>query len=290
MEQTATAIALPVKQEKIPGLNNEAQQLVVCLGDAAPDSTEATTAEKAAGLMLGCIKGDIDDLEQERLELAQPIKQSLEEIEGPYKMAVSGFKSIKGLLDAALGSYKARLTAHRVALQQKAIDDYNRQKAEEDAKAAKAKAIADEAERKAKQARQDAAAAQSAEEKKRLLDEAAKAEKVAVKAEGKADEAVQRAATVEGPVVVAAKSGPVALGGGMKQGYRDTTEVYFTNGSPSDGDYYRDDPRFKPIADEFFVLDWKKIVARVKSGGVIEGIGSKTVPKPVSYGAKKNRA
>lgn len=169
-------------------------------------------------------------------------------------------------MEDAEREYQAEMARLAVEKKQKeaeqAVKDAVGAKAIREAKALEAKAQAEEE-----------ALTKQTEEARRVADEEkARLEKAAAKLDLTAEKAEDKA-MVTAPVLVGSASmgGMRTLADGAKVGTRKTVDWCFTNGLPKEGEYLRDDERFKGIPDRYFVLDASKLGKDVKNGNPVEG-------------------
>lgn len=201
--------------------------------------------EQAAILFIGRCKSAVKSLDDERRTKTDPLREQIERIAAPYKLAIEAFKRLQTMVEQRLSDYRLRLERERAEAQRRAIEAAERARLEAEQKAAQARALAEAA-------------------------RAAGDERAAAKAEAQAARAELKAAAAVAPVIeVPAKTLRIGDTTATLRKVRDWT---FASGLPRGQAYYRDDPRFRDLPDHVWKLDEAKIGALIRAGASIPGV------------------
>ena len=240
-----------------------------------------------------------DKLEAMRDSEVRPLNTRVKEINDAYRPYKELCQALGDRVGGLVGAFRARQRLEREEAQRKAIEEANRKRAEEEARAAELRRLADEAREKeaqpVKEVREEMqdelstltqrrAIARAQGDEDALLAIEAKIEQIqgsltqlnpevaSAELEAQAQQAELMAATVAPEVVQPVKQ-TVVLSGGRKFTFSTVTvPVCLPGGLPLEGDYYRDDVRLRALPDDLFILDLSRLKKRVKDGQKFEGV------------------
>lgn len=222
--------------------------------DLVPYQQEAqqlqpTDEQSAAGAMLFIAKCKESEksLDTERKGKTDKLREDIENITKPYRLAIDAFVALRTEVQARLTAYDQKVEAKRLEDQRLANLEAERVRIQEQQKTEKARADAE-----------------AARESGDLLG--------ALKFDAKADKAELKAMTAT-PVVIAAAPKTVTFDDGTSVTNRKGKDWVYENGAAKGEKRHRDDPRFRDvIPDEYWLLDESKIGAIVRSGGKVPGV------------------
>ena len=257
-------------------------------------------SQETMDVALVMIKGMKDlhgKIEEHRTSTVSPHNKFVKKVNEAHEPSKTFLDRTWRAYDGLVSAYRAKVKRELEEAQRKAIEEANRVKAEEEAKAAELRRQAEEAKkqqpvleetREALQGaiaeiQQQKAAAIAEDDQDTLVvlgrkeaDLTARLTEIStdvqvVDLEAKAQEAELKAATVA-PVVVQQQAKTVESFDGSRHGFQTIKSPILPGALPLDGDYYRDDVRLKELPDSLFVLDVSRLKKWTKDGMKIPGI------------------